>query len=32
MITTLTRADGYIIIDLNKEGLHKGDPVLVHLF
>jgi len=32
MITTLTRADGYIIIDLNKEGLKKGEPVLVHLF
>jgi len=32
MITTLTRADGYIIIDLNKEGLNKGEPVLVYLF
>jgi len=32
MITTLTRADGYIIIDLNKEGVRKGEPVLVHLF
>jgi len=32
MITTLTRADGYIIIDLNKEGLKKDEPVLVHLF
>jgi molybdopterin molybdotransferase len=32
MITTLTNADGYIIIDLNKEGLRKGEPVLVHLF
>ena len=32
MITTLTRADGYILIDLNKEGLRKGEPVLVHLF
>ena len=31
MITTLTRADGYIIIDLNKEGLKKDEPVLVHL-
>ena len=31
MIVTLTRADGYIIIDLNKEGLKKGEPVLVHL-
>ena len=32
MITTLTRADGYIIIDLNREGLKKDEPVLVHLF
>ena len=31
MITTLTRADGYILIDMNREGLNKGDPVLVHL-
>jgi molybdopterin molybdotransferase len=32
MITTLTRADGYVVIDLNREGLRKGEPVLVHLF
>ena len=32
MITTLTRASGYILIDLNKEGLRKDEPVLVHLF
>ena len=32
MITTLTKADGYIIIDLKKEGLLKDEPVLVHLF
>jgi molybdopterin molybdotransferase len=32
MITTLTRADGYIMIDLNKEGLKQGEAVLVHLF
>ena len=31
MITTLTRADGYIIIDLNKEGLKRGESVMVHL-
>ena len=31
MITTLTRADGYVIIDVNREGLNKGEPVLVHL-
>jgi len=29
MITTLTKSDGYIVIDLNKEGLEKGDAVLV---
>jgi molybdopterin molybdotransferase len=32
IITTLTRADGYVIIDLNKEGLEKDEPVFVHLF
>jgi len=32
MITTLTQADGYIIIDLNKEGLKKDEDVLVHIF
>ena len=32
MIVTLTRADGYIIIDQNKEGLKKDEPVLVYLF
>ena len=31
MITTLTRADGYIMIDLNKEGLKKGESVMVQL-
>jgi molybdopterin molybdotransferase len=31
MITTLTKADGYVFIDLNKEGLKKGEAVLVHL-
>jgi molybdopterin molybdotransferase len=31
MITTLTRASGFIIIDLNKEGLKKDEPVMVHL-
>jgi molybdopterin molybdotransferase len=31
MITTLTRASGYIIIDLNKEGLKVGETVLVYL-
>jgi len=32
MITTLTRADGYVFIDLNTEGLKKDESVLVHLF
>ncbi|MDR0503515.1 MAG: molybdopterin molybdotransferase MoeA [Treponema sp.] len=32
MITTLTRADGYIIIELNKEGLKKDESVMVYLF
>ena len=32
MISTLTRADGYIIVDMNTEGLAKDEPVLVHLF
>ena len=32
MITTLTKANGYIILDLNKEGLAKGEAVLVNLF
>jgi len=31
MISTLTRADGYIIIDLNKEGLKKDEQALVFL-
>ena len=32
MITTLTQADGYFIINLNREGINKGENVLVHLF
>jgi molybdopterin molybdotransferase len=32
LISTLTRADGFIIIDMNKEGLKKDESVLVHLF
>ena len=31
MIVTLTKADGYIIIDLNKEGLKKDELVMVQL-
>ena len=29
MITSLTKADGYIVIDLDKEGLKKGEAVQV---
>jgi molybdopterin molybdotransferase len=29
MITTLTKADGYVMIDRNKEGLKKGESVFV---
>jgi molybdopterin molybdotransferase len=32
LISTLTEADGFIIIDLNKEGLQKDETVQVHLF
>ena len=32
LITTLTRADGYTIIDVNKEGLKPGEVVKVQLF
>jgi molybdopterin molybdotransferase len=32
MITTLTGADGFIVIDLNKEGLKKDEAVQVFLF
>jgi molybdopterin molybdotransferase len=32
MISTLTNADGFIVIDLNKEGLKAGEAVLVHLW
>jgi molybdopterin molybdotransferase len=32
LITTLTRADGYTIIDMNKEGLKLGEVVKVQLF
>lgn len=31
LITTLTKADGYVIIEMNKEGLKKDEAVLVHL-
>jgi molybdopterin molybdotransferase len=32
LITTLTKADGYFIVDRDTEGLPAGHDVLVHLF
>ena len=32
LITTMTQADGYVLVDLNKEGLKAGEEVQVHLF
>lgn len=32
LMTTLTRADGYAVIDTNSEGLKQGEPVAVVLF
>lgn len=32
LITTLTKADGYVLIDRNKEGLKPGETVKVQLF
>lgn len=32
LITTLTKADGYFIVDRNTEGLKSGQTVAVHLF
>lgn len=32
MITTLTRADGYVVLEENQEGLKAGETVLVHLW
>jgi len=32
MISTLTESDGYVVIDLNKEGLKEGEDVLVFLW
>ena len=32
LISTLKKADGYILIDLNREGLKKTEAVLVNLF
>lgn len=32
LITTLTKADGYVVIELNHEGLKKDEDVVVHIF
>ena len=32
LITTLTKADGYFMVDKNTEGLSAGHPVMVYLF
>ena len=32
LISTLSRADGYFMVNRDVEGLHKGEAVLVHLF
>lgn len=32
LISTMTRANGYIIVPENREGLKESEPVLVHLF
>ena len=32
LISTLTRAHGYFMLDRNREGLSQGETVLVHLF
>ena len=32
LITTLTKSDGYFIVDRDAEGLQSGQTVLVHLF
>lgn len=32
LITTMTKADGYTLIDMNKEGLQKGEMVEIHRF
>jgi molybdopterin molybdotransferase len=32
MMSTLTRADGYVVVPTHAEGLDAGTPVIVHLF
>ena len=30
LITTMTEADGYVLVDMNQEGVKKGDRVTVY--
>jgi molybdopterin molybdotransferase len=32
LLTTMTRANGYVIIPEDREGLDQGETVVVHLF
>jgi len=32
LISTMTKANGYVVVPENREGLEKGEQVLVHLF
>jgi len=32
VLTTMTKANGYVIIPENREGLKEGEGVIVHLF
>lgn len=32
VLTTMTKANGYVIIPEDREGLAEGEPVTVHLF
>lgn len=32
LVSTMTKADGYTVIDLNQEGYKSGEKVFVHLF
>jgi len=31
-ISTMTRANGYVVVPENREGLEEGESILVHLF
>jgi molybdopterin molybdotransferase len=32
IISTMTKANGYVVVPENREGLEEGETVLVHLF